>query len=214
MRNAMKISKNTVLNCRVLLGLGRVTGSGAWISVMLSKPKISSNGSSVFRKNFDTVPYSDAKSLFSLLSWKSMGRVAGQAHEVNDVEGLSDSIKKPQLPLCLRQPLHYESLKSLLDWKIEACRHATAESSSWESLRDMPTQEDLETELAWLLDDSVAAIKLVPHGEWKQTSWRELERGMQFLNVEVAEVQLREPLGKLGEYKDCMPMCSVLFRDS
>lgn len=61
----------------------------------------------------------------------------------------------------------------------------------------------MQTELGWLLDDALAAMAR-PGGDWRPTSWRQLERDLR-LRPPLAEaacqylVQLREPLEALGE---------------
>lgn len=61
----------------------------------------------------------------------------------------------------------------------------------------------LQTELNWLLDDSLAAWAR-PGGDWRSISWQQLERDLrrrQELRDGACQylVQLREPLHSLGE---------------
>lgn len=192
MRYAVQLTKAAVLRCHSFVGFGRTVGSGKFVSKLPSKSLISSTAQSYLRRNVEDIPSFSIK-----MARNSIGQVVARAHEGLGVE--EDNLD-PQLPLCLRQTLHSTPLQTLLEWKSEACHRAVLESASWKNMKDMPTMEDLETELAWLLDDCVAAVKFLPDGVWNSTSWRELERRLQSYDDAGAEVQLRESLEKLGEY--------------
>jgi hypothetical protein len=210
MRYAVQLSKAAVLRCHAFVGLGRTVGSGILVSNLPSKSLTSSTAQSCLRRDVEDIPSFSIK-----MARNSIGQVVARAHGVSAAE---EDNPDPQLPLCLRQTLHSVPLQSLLEWKSEASHRAVLESASWKNMKDMPTMEDLETELAWLLDDCVVAVKFLPDGGWNSTSWRELERRLQSYDDGGIEVQLRESLEKLGEYDyqvTTIILCNcALFYDS
>lgn len=109
---------------------------------------------------------------------------------------------QPQLPLCEREPRHAVPLAALLAWHEAARRRIAGVGDSWAALDEGPSSEDLDTELGWLVDDSLAAWAPLG-GEWRPVSWRQLERDLRQLeelrdSVCQYRVQLREPLEGLG----------------
>ena len=210
MRYAVQLSKAAVLRRHAFVGLGRTVDSGLFESNVPSKSLISSTAKSCLRRDVEDIPSFSIK-----IARNSIGQVVARAQ--GGLAAEEDNLD-PQLPLCLRQTLHSVPLQYLLEWKSEACHRAVLESASWKNMKDMPTMEDLETELAWLLDDCVAAVKFLPDGGWNSTSWRELERRLKLYDGGGAEVQLRESLEKLGEYEYVITiiiLCNcALFYDS
>ncbi|KAL4430761.1 hypothetical protein ABPG75_006017 [Micractinium tetrahymenae] len=108
---------------------------------------------------------------------------------------------QPATPLCERPAEHTAPLADLLAWREAAEQQVAAVGISWEQEDDGPSVEDLQTELSWLLDDALAAMAR-PGGNWRPTSWRQLERDLR-LRAPLREaacqylVQLREPLEAL-----------------
>lgn len=90
----------------------------------------------------------------------------------------------------------------LLSFTLQpAAEHWEVQTRPTQSMR--PTR-CLQTELGWLLDDALAAMAR-PGGDWRPTSWRQLERDLR-LRPPLADaachylVQLREPLESLCEH--------------
>jgi hypothetical protein len=124
------------------------------------------------------------------------------AQEVRGAPAQPPLEAQPQLPLCEREARHAVPLSDLLAWREVAERRIAGVGDSWARLDEGPSAEDLETELGWLLDDSLAAWAR-PGQDWRPISWRQLERDLR-QRAELLEaacqylVQLREPLDGLG----------------
>lgn len=111
----------------------------------------------------------------------------------------------PRVPLCERTAAHTAPLSAVLDWRAGALEELRGIGDSWLREDAGPSEEDLQTELGWLLDDAVAAV--APAGQpWQPTTWRQLERGLRLSAAEAvsaesgagAQLRLREPLGELA----------------
>ncbi|KAL4420380.1 hypothetical protein ABPG77_002320 [Micractinium sp. CCAP 211/92] len=141
---------------------------------------------------------------------KSVGRTRSSFARAASAQDLSTSsidqqcaTPQPAIPLCERPAEHTAPLADLLAWREAAEQQVAAVGTSWEREDDGPSVEDLQTELGWLLDDALAAMAR-PGGDWRPTSWRQLERDLR-LRPPLADaacqylVQLREPLELLCE---------------
>lgn len=118
---------------------------------------------------------------------------------------VEDALPELPLPLCERHGRHEVPLASLLQWRATALQRASEVGESWTQQDDGPSQEDLVTELSWLLDDAVAEEATGGVGAGAGVSWRQLERELRMdsdRGVEGRLVVLREGLEYLGEWPD------------
>ena len=114
------------------------------------------------------------------------------------------SPQPPRIPLCERPPSYITQIATLLDWREQAADRASDVGATWQGQQDAPSVEDLHTELSWLLDDTVVGMRQAPEDPWKVTTWRDLEKQIQYSTSTssrlppATEVYLRESLEDLG----------------
>lgn len=115
---------------------------------------------------------------------------------------IADAPIKPKTPLCERKPIHTTRLAGLISWHRDALTRIAFIGDAWMIQDDGPSQEDLETELSWLLDDSVAALIDETGAPERSITWRSLERDIKtgaLLLPDSCTIKLREPLANLGK---------------
>jgi hypothetical protein len=134
--------------------------------------------------------------------------------------GASAEDLQPETPLSERSAIHAVPLTSLLTWRDTAAQRAATVGSSWVEIDDGPTQEDLETELRWLLDDAVAYLRRDNGHDndsdppaWAATRWRDLEREVKAAMPQQLmgwDVRLRASLQSLSEFYEAPPSFMAL----
>ena len=93
-----------------------------------------------------------------------------RALQQHDEQGRASN---PQIPLCERPATHVTSLKSLLTSYEEMEKNLIAVGNSL-SADGGPTQEELLTELEWLMEDAVG-LCLGADDAWDPIEWKDVE---------------------------------------